>query len=66
MDVLKAFIVAIATALIIVLIMALPTMWLWNELMPDIFGLKKIGFSQASGINVLCSILFKDTNSSKK
>lgn len=49
------------------IIMALPTMWLWNScLVPAIEGINSIGFWQALGINVLCSILFKGSSSSKK
>lgn len=43
------------------LIMAIPTMLLWNWLLPDIFGIKEISLLQALGINVLCGIMFKDT-----
>lgn len=58
------------TAIVIVatlaLIMAFPTLWLWNWLMPSIFGLSTITFWQALGLNFLSSILFKShtTNSS--
>lgn len=51
---------------IVILICALPTMWLWNWLMPEIFGLTKITFWQALGLNALCAILFKSTNTSSK
>jgi hypothetical protein len=34
------------------------TMWLWNRLMPVIFGLHIIGFWQAVGLVVLSKILF--------
>lgn len=37
---------------------ALPTMWLWNWLMPEIFGLKTINFLQSWGLMILSSILF--------
>ena len=33
-------------------------MALWNWLMPDLFGLKAIGYWQAWGLLVLCKILF--------
>lgn len=33
-------------------------MALWNWLMPDLFGLKRIGYWQAWGLLVLCKILF--------
>jgi hypothetical protein len=35
------------------------TMWLWNALLPGIFGLPRIGFFQAVGILILSQILFK-------
>lgn len=53
--------------ILISVILGLPLMLLWNWLMPVIFGLGKIGFWQAVGLNFLSSILFKSTsNSSSK
>lgn len=49
------------TLLLAVLLLSLPTMLLWNWLMPDLFGLKEIGFFQAIGINLLSTILIKGT-----
>lgn len=49
---------------LLAIILALPTMWLWNSLMPDLFGLKTVSFWQALGLNLLCSILFKGNSSS--
>ena len=49
---------AILLVAIVSILMALPTMWLWNWLMPLIFGLIKINFWQALGINLLAGILF--------
>lgn len=48
-------------------LMALPVMWLWNWLIPTIFGLTKVTLGQAWGLNVLCGFLFKSypSNSSK-
>jgi hypothetical protein len=34
-------------------------MALWNWLVPDIFGFKRISYWQAGGLTVLCWILFK-------
>jgi hypothetical protein len=48
------------------LLLAFPTMVLWNWLMPVIFGLTKITFWQAVGINFLSGILFKSSSSSAK
>lgn len=41
------------------LILGLPVMWLWNWLMPAIFGIKTITWIQAVGLSFLCSLLFK-------
>ncbi len=46
------------------LIAAIPTYFLWNWLMPTIFGIKTVTFLQAWGINFLASILFKSSQSS--
>ena len=63
------FVFAILLFTVLALLMGLPTMLLWNWLMPEIFGLKAIGFWQAVGLNFLSSILFKSsstTSSSSK
>ena len=41
-----------------VLIGGLVVQWLWNWLLPDIFGLRQITFWQALGLLALCRILF--------
>lgn len=41
------------------MLLALPTMLLWNYLMPVVFGLVEITFWQAIAMNVLLGILFK-------
>jgi len=41
------------------LLFAYPIMWLWNWLMPMIFGLPIINFWQAFGLNLLSSLLLK-------
>lgn len=33
-------------------------MWLWNEIVPELFGIAHISFWQALGLLVLCKILF--------
>jgi hypothetical protein len=43
-----------AIAAVFLIVMAL-----WNALMPDIFGLKRLTFLQAAGLSVLCYILFQ-------
>ena len=44
------------------ILLAVPVMALWNWLMPVIFGLGKISFWQALGLNLLSALLFKNTN----
>ena len=53
---------AIALVLLMAFLFALPTMWLWNYLMPVIFGLIKISFWQALAMNLLCGFLFKSAS----
>ena len=59
MESLRKIIEGLVLVFIAGLVLALPTMWLWNWLMPTIFGLIKISGWQALGINVLSGILFK-------
>jgi hypothetical protein len=47
------------------LIIGFPVKWLWNWLIPDMFGIKAVGFWQAWGLVILCGILFKSPTSSK-
>lgn len=54
---------------LMVILWALPTMWLWNWLMPVVFQLPTLTFWQALGLNALSTILFKNTvsvNNTKK
>ena len=68
MAIMKIIIILESLVLIIgvSLLMGLPTMWLWNWLMPDIFNITEITFLQAVGLNLLSDILFKNINSSSK
>ena len=62
-------ILLIGGVVFISVIAAIPTFFLWNWLMPIIFGLGKVTFIQAIGINLLCECLFKarsSTSDSKK
>lgn len=60
--IIAAILIFILTIVIVGLLAALPTMWLWNWLMPEIFNLIEITFGQALGLVVLSSILFKSSN----
>jgi hypothetical protein len=44
--------------IVLCVLLTLPVMWLWNWLMPLIFGLIKITFWQALGLSLLCACLF--------
>lgn len=44
------------------LLAGFPTKWLWNWLMPALFGLKTITFWQAWGLLWLSSMLFKSSS----
>ena len=49
-----------------ILLLGYPLMWLWNWLMPYLFGLPEITFIQAIGLNILTSILFRPSITIKK
>lgn len=53
----------VAMVVIMALVMALPTMWLWNAIVPDITknAVTELTFWQALGLNFLCGILFKSS-----
>ena len=55
-----AVVVMVAFAFI-ALIGAIPTYFLWNWLLPDLFELPRLTFWQAWGIFWLASILFKNS-----
>jgi hypothetical protein len=44
-------------------LLAFPTKWCWNYLMPDLFSLKTINVWQAWVMNILAGILFKSSSS---
>jgi hypothetical protein len=66
MEILKAILLSVGLIIGVIIltsiICAVPTMLLWNWLMPTIFGLTKISFWQAFGLDLLCGILFKSSN----
>jgi hypothetical protein len=55
----------IALVILLAILMAWPTMLLWNWLMPSIFGVIKITFWQALGINLLTGIFRSSVNTKK-
>jgi len=66
MKALEAFLIIIGLLLLSSILLAFPTMFFWNWLMPDIFGLVKIDLYQAMGINFLTNILFKSNVTIKR
>lgn len=64
MQYLLSILFGIVTAFVIALVFALPVMWLWNWLIPEIFGLVEIGFWQSFGLLILSSLLFKSNSTS--
>lgn len=55
-------ILGIIGAAVLAIVFGLVIQWLWNQLMPDIFGLPEISYWQAVGIVVLSHILFGGHN----
>ncbi len=62
----KDFLGGIVLIIAFALILMLPMMWLWNWLMPVLFGLPEITVLQALGICVLSRMIFGSFNISKK
>jgi len=58
-DFIVYLLVTIAYIAVFALIFSLPIMWLWNWLMPAIFGLVKITWLQALGLSVLSEFFFR-------
>ncbi len=65
-DLVAGITAAVASLMFIVgvaLLFSLPTMLLWDWLMPAIFGLPKISIFKAWGVNFLSGILFRKSAS---
>ena len=65
MELLGQILALVIIVILLAVLLALPTMLLWNWLMPEIFGLVKIGFWQALGLNLLAGTLFSNKTSGK-
>ena len=66
LGVIGAIVISIVILLLVAILFAIPTLLLWNWLMPILFGLKTITLFQAWGVNLLASILFKSNYKSVK
>jgi hypothetical protein len=66
MKALEAFFIVIGLLFLSAVILAFPTMFLWNWLMPKLFSLTEIDLYEAMGINFLANILFKSNVTIKR
>jgi hypothetical protein len=66
MKALEAFLIVIGLLFLSAVILAFPTMFLWNLLMPKLFSLTEIDLYEAMGINFLANILFKSNVTIKR
>ena len=66
MKVIEAILLVVGLLFLYALLLAFPTMVLWNWLMPRIFGLTQIDIFQAIGLNFLSGILLKSNVNVKK
>jgi hypothetical protein len=67
MEKLGIVLAALGMLVVVAIVLAWPTQWLWNNaLIGAIDGLNPIGFWQALGINVLCGILFRNSTTTSK
>lgn len=64
-DAILIFITFVFIVALIAVITALPIMLLWNWLMPVIFGLCEITFTQALGLACLSGLFFKTSANTK-
>ena len=57
-------ILGLAAVLLLAILYGIAVMFLWNWLVPVIFGLQTISFGQAYGLVVLCHCLFPGSSTS--
>jgi hypothetical protein len=62
----EAILLVIGLLILSALLLAIPTMLLWNALLPNLFGTPHISLYEAIGINILSGILFKSNVNIKK
>jgi hypothetical protein len=62
----EAILLVIGLLILSALLMAIPTMLLWNVLLPHLFNIPAITLYEAVGINILSGILFKSNVNIKK
>ena len=62
----EALLLVLGLLILSSILLAIPTMVLWNYVIPSVFGLTRISLFQAMALNILCGILFKSSASVKK
>lgn len=65
-DILLEIVATVLAILLVGILFALPVMWIWNAVIPSIFGLPTIGFGQAMGLVILSKLLFYNGSGRKK
>jgi hypothetical protein len=63
---LEALLIVVGLLMLSAILLAIPTMLLWNALLPHLFNTPAISLYEAIGINLLSGILFKSNVSVKK
>jgi len=61
-----ALVLALAVSFIASVLIAYPVKWLWNWLMPEIFGLAEVSALQAWGLVFLLNLMTPNRNRSEK
>lgn len=54
--------VALITLIVAIIIVVFITQWLWNSVMPEVFGTKEIHFWQTLALLILTNIFFGGCN----
>ena len=62
----EALLIVVGLLILSAILLAIPTMLLWNALLPHLFNTPSITLYEAVGINILSGILFKSNVSVKK
>ena len=62
----KEIVQLLGLTFVIMLIITLPFMWVWNSIMPDIFGLPTIGIWQSIGLMFITNVLRFNNGGSTK
>ncbi len=60
-----ATIIGLLIMILFAVLVGFPVMWLWNWLMPAIFGIVQIDIWEAIGLNLLCRLLIRSSISTE-